>query len=403
MCHAGSPVAGLELLQYQIAMTERAKIAPAPIAFIDLAAQRRRLGSAVDTAVNRVLEHGHYIMGPEVRLLEGDLSRFCDAKEVVSCANGTDALALVLMACGVKEGDAVFCPSFTFAATAEVVAWVGATPIFVDVHADTFNLDSASLEQAVVKAKQLGLKPVCVIPVDLFGQAADYDAIEPICAAHKLWVLSDAAQSFGGTYKGRKIGTIGRATATSFFPAKPLGCYGDGGAVFTDDSELAGVMRSIRVHGQGSDKYDNVRIGMNGRLDTIQAAVLIEKLKIFSDEIEMRGVVARRYSEALADVAVVPHLLDGCVSTWAQYTIRIKGGRRDAVAVALKADGIPTAIYYPKPLHQQTAYRAYPTAGNGLPVSDAIAQEVLSLPMHPYLAPDLQERIIEAARRAITT
>jgi len=348
-----------------------------------------------------VLAHGQYILGPEVRLLEADLAGFCGAKHVVSCSNGTDALALILRARGIKAGDAVFCPSFTFAATAEVVVWFGATPVFVDVLPDTFNIDPASLERAVATAKQLGLKPACVIPVDLFGQPADYDAIEPLCSKHKLWILSDAAQSFGATYKHRKIGTIGLATATSFFPAKPLGCYGDGGAIFTDDPDLADLLRSLRMHGQGVDKYDNARVGINGRLDTIQAAILIEKLKIFSDEIEKRQIVVRRYNEGLQDVAVVPRVLDACVSTWAQYTIKVRDGRRDPVATALKEQGIPSAIYYPKPLHRQTAYRDYPSAGNGLPVSDAIAAEVLSLPMHPYLAPDLQDRIIAATREAI--
>ena len=381
-------------------MTQRAA-PPPPVPFIDLATQRRRLGSAVDEAIARVLAHGQYILGPEVRLLEADLASFCGAKEVVSCSNGTDALALILRARGLKAGDAVFCPSFTFAATAEVVAWFGATPVFVDVLADTFNMDTASLERGIATAKQLGLRPFCVISVDLFGQPADYAAIEPLCAAHKLWLLSDAAQSFGATYRRRKVGTIGLATATSFFPAKPLGCYGDGGAIFTDDAELADLLRSLRMHGQGVDKYDNARIGINGRLDTIQAAVLIEKLKIFADEIDKRETVAQRYNDGLADVATVPRVLDDCTSTWAQYTIRVRNGRRDAVAAALREQGIPTAIYYPKPLHRQTAYRDYPSAGNGLPVSDAIAQEVLSLPMHPYLATDLQDRIVAATRAAI--
>ena len=383
-------------------MTEHAKPATQSIPFIDLAAQRSRLGRVVDDAIARVLAHGQYILGPEVRMLEADLANFCGAKEVVSCSNGTDALALILRARGIKAGDAVFCPSFTFAATAEVVAWFGATPVFIDVFPDTFNIDPSSLERGIATAKQLGLRPACVIPVDLFGQPADYEAIEPVCSAHKLWILSDAAQSFGATYKGRKIGKIGLATATSFFPAKPLGCYGDGGAIFTDDAELAVVLRSLRMHGQGVDKYDNTRIGMNGRMDTIQAAILIEKLKIFADEIEKRQAVATRYNEGLKGVAVVPRVMDECVSTWAQYTIKIGKSRRDAVAAALKERGIPTAIYYPKPLHQQTAYKHYPSAGNGLPVSDSIAQDVLSLPMHPYLLPDLQDRIIQATRDAIT-
>lgn len=382
-------------------MTQHAMVDIAPISFIDLAAQRRRMGNAVEVAVKRVLEHGQYIMGPEVRLLEDDLAAFCGARHVISCSNGTDALALVLRAKGIQPGDAVLCPSFTFAATAEVVAWFGATPVFVDVFADTFNMDPASLESGIAKAKNLGLRPVGVIPVDLFGQPADYDSIFPICEANELWLLSDAAQSFGGVYRGRKVGTIGFATATSFFPAKPLGCYGDGGAVFTDDDDLAAVLRSLRAHGHGSDKYDNVRIGVNGRLDTIQAAVLIEKLKIFGDEIDKRNAVVRRYNEGLCDVSIVPRVPDGCVSTWAQYTIRIHGKRRDTVARNLKAGGIPTAIYYPKPLHRQTAYRGFPAANDELPVSDAVAQEVLSLPMHPYIEASLQDRIIEATRRAI--
>jgi dTDP-4-amino-4,6-dideoxygalactose transaminase len=371
------------------------------IAFIDLAAQRQRLGKALDDAVLKVVDHGGYIMGPEVKALEADLAAFCGAKHAISCANGTDALALVLMAKGVKPGDAVVCPSFTFAATAEVVAWLGATPVFVDVREDTFNLDVASLETAIKTAKQLGLKPVGVIPVDLFGQPADYDVIEPVCAREGLWMLCDGAQSFGAEYKGRKVGSIGLATSTSFFPAKPLGCYGDGGAVFTNDDDLASVMRSLRVHGQGSDKYDNVRIGMNGRLDTMQAAILIEKLKIFPDEIVARERVAQRYNDALCDVAIVPEVPKGLTSVWAQYTLRLRNFERDALQNALKAAGVPTAIYYPKPLHQQTAYGGFPVAGNGLPASERLAAEVISLPMHPYLTEEVQDRIVGAVKDAI--
>jgi dTDP-4-amino-4,6-dideoxygalactose transaminase len=369
------------------------------IAFIDLAAQRRRIGSLMDEAILRVVNHGGYIMGPEVKQFEADLSAFCGAKHVISCANGTDALALVLMAKSVKPGQAILCPSFTFAATAEVVAWLGAVPIFVDCLPETFNMDPASLEFGINTARQLGLKPVGVIPVDLFGQPADYDAIEAICAREDLWILCDAAQSFGASYRGRKLGTIGAATSTSFFPAKPLGCYGDGGAVFTNDDELAVIMRSLRVHGQGSDKYDNVRIGMNGRLDTMQAAVLIEKLKIFPDEIAARDRVAKRYNEMLGDVVAVPVVAEGNTSVWAQYTLRVPN--RDSLAAALKAKGIPTAIYYPKPLHQQTAYCKFPCAGNGVPVSERLAGEVLSLPMHPYLEEAVQDRIITAVREAL--
>jgi dTDP-4-amino-4,6-dideoxygalactose transaminase len=368
------------------------------IPFIDLAAQRARFGSAMDEAVLRVVNHGAYILGPEVADLEAELSGFCGAKHVISCANGTDALAMVLMAKGVRPGDAIFCPSFTFAATGEVVAWLGATPVFVDVREEDFNIDSASLAIAIDMAKKLNLRPTAVIPVDLFGQPADYDSIAPICAREGLWMLSDAAQSFGATYRGRKIGTIGEATATSFFPAKPLGCYGDGGAIFTDSEELAEVLRSIRMHGQGTDKYDNERIGMNGRMDTIQAAVLIEKLKIFRDEIEVRERVARRYNDLLRDVAIVPEVAGGSTSVWAQYTLRIPGFDRASLRQALKSRGIPTAIYYPKPLHRQTAYKHYPAAGNGLPASDRLAAEVISLPMHPYLSEELQDHIVDAIR-----
>ena len=373
---------------------------PAPIPFIDLDTQRCRLGSRIDDAIARVVNSGQFIMGPQVRALESDLAAFCGAGQVISCGNGTDALALVLMAKGVKAGDAIFCPGFTFAATAEVVAWFGATPVFVDVDPDTFNMDPAGFELGIARAKQLKLEPVGVIPVDLFGHPADYDALEPICAKHGIWMLCDAAQSFGAVYKGRKAGAIGFATATSFYPPKPLGCYGDGGAVFTNDAELAAVLRSLRIHGHGAHAYDHVRIGMNGRMDTIQAAILIEKLTIFADELDKRDAVAARYGAALADIVTVPAVRPQCRSAWAQYTIRISDGRRDSFQAAMKARGVPTAIHYPKPLHRQEAYRHFPTAGNGLPVSEMLAREVISLPMHPYLEPPVQDRIIAAVRES---
>ncbi len=372
-----------------------------PIPFIDLGAQRERLGPGVEEAILAVVRHGAYVMGPEVGQLEADLAAFCGARHVVTCGNGTDALALVLMAKGVKPGDAVLCPSFTFAATAEVVAWLGAVPVFVDVREDTFNLDIDSLEAGLVTARAQGLDPVGVIPVDLFGQPADYAPIEALCAREGLWLLADAAQSFGATYQGRKVGTIGDAASTSFFPAKPLGCYGDGGAIFTDDGDLAELLRSLRNHGQGADRYDYARIGMNGRLDTIQAAVLIEKLRIFPQEITARDRIAQRYNAALADCAVVPRVMDDASSVWAQYTLRIPGADRGAFQAALKDQGIPTAIYYPRPLHRQEAYGRYPVAGNGLPVTDRLAQEVISLPMHPYLAQETQDRVIAATRHAL--
>jgi len=375
-----------------------------PVPFIDIRAQRRRLGKSIDEAVARVLAHCQFINGPEVTQLEAQLAEFCGAKHVVSCASGTDALVMALMAKGIGRGDAVLCPSFTFCATGESVALVGAKPVFVDVNEATFNMDIASLERGIATAKKLGLKPKAVIPVDLFGQSADHDAIGKVAAAEGLFVLDDAAQGFGASYKGRRLGTLGHLTATSFFPAKPLGCFGDGGAIFTDDAELAATLRSIRVHGQGSDKYDNVRLGVTGRLDTMQAAILIEKLKIFEDEIAARNKVAERYARGLGNVVTVPHLASGCTSVWAQYTIRLpKGTNRDGFAAALKAQGIPTAIYYPKSMHQQTAYRDFPVAQGGLPVSERLSSDVISLPMHAYLDEPTQERIIKAVRGALSS
>jgi dTDP-4-amino-4,6-dideoxygalactose transaminase len=309
---------------------------------------------------------------------------------------------MVLMAKGVGRGDAVLCPSFTFCATGEAVALTGATPVFVDVDEATFNMDAESLKRGVITARKHGLRPVAVIPVDLFGQSADHDAIGAVADAEGLFVLDDAAQAFGASYKGRRLGAFGLATATSFFPAKPLGCFGDGGAIFTDDSNLAETLRSIRVHGQGSDKYDNVRIGLTGRLDTIQAAILIEKLKIFEDEISARNTVAERYARGLGNVVTVPLLASHRTSVWAQYTIRLpKGADREGFAAALKRQGIPTAIYYPKSIHQQSAYRDFPVAEGGLPASESLSEDVISLPMHPYLDEPTQNRIIGAVRTAL--
>ncbi len=310
-------------------MNPHTRVSEAPIPFIDIAAQRRRLGSAIDAAVARVLAHCQFIGGPEVRQLENELAAFCGARHAIACSSGTDALLLVLMAWGIGPGDAVICPAFTFCATAEVVALCGATPVMADVDADTFNLDPASFERAVATARKLGLKPRAVIPVDLFGLPADHDAIAAIAAAHGLKVLDDAAQAFGATYKERKLGTLSHATATSFFPAKPLGCYGDGGAVLTDDDELAMLLQSLRVHGQGADKYNAARIGITGRLDTIQAAILLEKLKIFPDEIAARNTIAQRYTAGLAGAAVTPRVGNTSTSVWAQYTICLAPGRRE--------------------------------------------------------------------------
>jgi len=380
-------------------MNQRVKLQPIP--FIDVAAQRRRLGKAIDDAVARVLDHCQFIIGPEVRAFESELAAFCGAKHAVSCASGTDALVLALRAQNVGPGDAVFCPSFTFCATAEVAALVGATPVFVDVHADTFNLDPKALKAAIATAKKLGLTPKAVIPVDLFGLPAEHHAIAEIADAEGLFVLDDAAQAFGAVIGNRKLGTFGLMTATSFFPAKPLGCYGDGGAVLTDSDEIADTLRSLRVHGQGSDKYDNVRIGLASRLDTIQAAVLSEKLKIFPEEIDARNAVARRYAAGLRDVVTIPAVPERLTSVWAQYTIRVANGRRDELAAALKAEGIPTAIYYPIPLHRQQAYQHYPVGEGGVAVSERLAGEVISLPMHAYLDAATQDRIVEAVCRIL--
>lgn len=370
-----------------------------PIAFIDLQAQRARLGDAVDQAIAKVLDHGRFIMGPEVAELEKRLADMGGAAHCVSCSSGTDSLLLVLMAWGIGPGDAVIVPAMTFASTAEVVALTGATPVFCDVQPDTFNMDTASLESAIATAKDAGLNLKAVIPVDLFGQPADYPAIQKIADAHGLKVMADSAQSYGGALNGKAVGSWGDATSVSFFPAKPLGCYGDGGAVLTDDADLAARMRSLRVHGQGTNKYDNVAVGLNARLDTIQAAVLLAKLDIFADEIEKRQALAARYAEGLTGIATPPAVIDGAVSAWAQYTIRVAD--RDAVAAALKEQGVPTAVYYPVALSDQPAYAHYPRAGNGTPVSQALAHDVLSLPMHPYLDAATQDRILTALKEAV--
>ncbi len=367
--------------------------------FIDLQAQRRRLAAAIDMAVQRVLDHGQFIMGPEVAALEAKLAEFAGCKHCITCANGTDALALAIRAKDIGPGDAVFIPSFTYVAAAEAAVWAGATPVLIDVRPDTFNMDAASLEAAIPAAIALGLKPRAVIPVDLFGQPADYEAIATVAGRHGLLVIADGAQSFGATLHGKRVGRLAEITTTSFFPAKPLGCYGDGGAIFTDDDELARLLRSLRTHGQGNHKYDHVRIGVNSRLDTLQAAFLIEKLTIFADELVRRQEIAERYRTGLGNLVTVPRLIPGATSSWAQYTLVLED--RDRIAVALKAAGIPTVVYYPIPAHRQAAYHSFPTAPGGAPVSERLAGEVLSLPMHAYLDTATQDRIIEAVRAAL--
>jgi dTDP-4-amino-4,6-dideoxygalactose transaminase len=373
----------------------------APIPFIDVAAQRRRLGARIDEAVTRVLDHCQFILGPETVALEKDLAAFCGARHALGVSNGTDALMLVMMAKGIGPGDAVFVPSFTYTASAEAIVLLGAAPVFVDVDEATFNIDIKSLARAIATAEKLGLKPKAVMAVDLFGLPADYVAINAVTAPKDIYVIADAAQSFGATSGNRRAGALAPVTTTSFFPAKPLGCYGDGGAIFTDDDDLAKLITSLRNHGAGADRYDNVRIGMNGRLDTIQAAVLIEKLKIFPEEIEARERVARRYGARLGDIVGVPQIPNGYSTVWAQYTIRVSGGRRDALAAALRAQNIPTAQYYPTPVHRQGAYTGYPVADGGLPVTEKLSGDVLSLPMHAYLDESTQDRIVAAVRRAL--
>jgi dTDP-4-amino-4,6-dideoxygalactose transaminase len=372
----------------------------ASIPFIDLQAQRKKLGVSLERAIAAAVEGGQWIMGPQVRALEEQLAEFAGVKHAISCGNGTDALLIILRAWDVGPGDAVFVPGFTFAASAEAVALVGATPVFVDVLEDTFNMAPASLEAAIAMVKSEGkFRPRVVMAVDLFGQAADYDALEPIVKRENLLMLCDTAQAFGAIFDGRRTGAIGNASATSFFPAKPLGCYGDGGCSFTDDDGLADLLRSIRMHGQGRDKYENVRIGVNSRLDTIQAAILIEKMKIFPEELELRERIARRYSEGFArsNRVRVPHVMDGAQSTWAQYTIQVP--ERDRVKADLEAKGIPAQIYYLTPLSAQFAYNDCPSAP--LPVSEALGHTVLSLPMHPYLDEATQDRIVETVLESV--
>jgi dTDP-4-amino-4,6-dideoxygalactose transaminase len=380
------------------------------IPFIDLAAQQARIRARLDHAIARVLGHGAYVMGPEVAAFERALADFCGAKLALSCANGTDALALPLMAWEIGEGDAVFCPSFTFAATPEVIPWTGATPVFVDIDPATYCLDPDHLSSAIAAVRAEGrLAPRAVIAVDLFGHPADYPRIAAICEREGLKLIADSAQGFGCTLGNKHPIAWADAVSTSFFPAKPLGCYGDGGAVMTNDAALWERMDSLRVHGKATaadgaslnsphdPKYLNARIGMNSRLDTIQAAILLEKLAVFADEIEARQGVARRYADGLeGHVASTPAAGASAVSVWAQYVI--EHDNRDGLAAHLRGQGIPTAVYYPVPMHLQAPYAGFPRGPGGLPVSEAKAARVLALPMHPYLAPETQDRIIEAVR-----
>jgi UDP-2-acetamido-2-deoxy-ribo-hexuluronate aminotransferase len=373
-----------------------------PIPFIDLKAQYARIKPEIERRIAAVLDHGNFIMGPEVKELEAGLAAFCGCKHAIGVASGTDALLIALMALDAGPGDAVFVPSFTFTATAEAVLLLRATPVFVDVDAKSFNIDPADLEKRIAAVRKEGrLKPKAVIAVDLFGYPADYAAISSLAAANGMTVIADAAQSFGGSQGAKRVGALASITATSFFPAKPLGGYGDGGAIMTDDGGLAETMRSIRVHGQGKEKYDIVRVGVNGRLDTLQAAILLAKLGIFEGEIAAREKAAQSYDKALAGLSglITPFRPKGASSAWAQYSILLD--KRDDVAHRLKGDGVPTAVYYPRPMHLQSAYRSYGGGEGSLPVSEGLCQRILSLPMHPYLTEETIERVAAALRKAV--
>lgn len=398
--------------------------------FIDLKTQQKRIKQQLDAGIQKVLAHGSYIMGPEIKELEAKLAAYVGVKHAVACASGTDALLMALMALDVGPGDAVFTTPFTFFATAEVISLLGATPVFVDIDPKTFNIDPAKLALAIkaLKANDPSLHPLpkaitsplvgegkgegvrprprCIIPVDLFGLTADYNAIDKIAKENDLFVIEDAAQSFGAKYQDKMACSFGHIACTSFFPAKPLGCYGDGGMCFTNDAVLAAVLDSIRVHGKSTDKYDNARIGINGRLDTLQAAILLAKFEIFPEEVELRQTVAQRYTDLLSTIHDSPHTISvpyipaGHKSVWAQYSILARdNAHRAAFLEKLKVAGIPTAIYYPKPLHLQTAFAPLGYTPGAFPVSEDAASRIFSLPMHPYLAQADQKSIIAALKK----
>lgn len=368
--------------------------------FIDLGAQRERIRDKLKAAIDAVVEDGRYILGPQVAEFEKKLADYVGVKHVIACANGTDALLLPLLAAGVGPGDAVFVPSFTFAATAEVVALAKAEPVFVDVEPDTYNIDVKSLEAAIAMIKAEGrLKPKAIIPVDLFGIGADYAEIDAIAKRENLMVIEDAAQSIGGSAGGKMLGSFGFVASTSFYPAKPLGCYGDGGAMFTNDDAFAEKLRSYAFHGKGETQYDNVYVGLNSRLDTIQAAILLEKLAILEDEMEARARVAQRYADGLGDVIKAAKAPAGDRSAWAQYAIETEN--RDALKARLQEEKIPSVIYYVKPLHEQVAYRDFPRAPGGLPVSETLPKTILCLPMHPYLSEADQDHVISTIRNFV--
>jgi UDP-2-acetamido-2-deoxy-ribo-hexuluronate aminotransferase len=368
------------------------------IAFTGLQAQGKRLRREIDARIARVLDHGKFIMGPEVFELERRLAEFCDAREAITVANGTDALQIVLMAAGIGLGDAVLIPSFTFTATAEVVLLLGARPVFVDVDAASFNMDCADLERRIESERRKGASVKAVIAVDLFGLPADWPRLNDIARRHGLLLIADAAQSFGGALHGKCVGALAPVTTTSFFPAKPLGCFGDGGAIFTDDAAFAASVRSIRVHGQGAEKYETVRVGVNSRLDTLQAAILLVKIEVLEDEISRRHQIAQEYTQRLADIVETPVAPADHRSAWAQYTI--KSDRRAPLQQALQDAGVPTAVYYPKPMHLQPAYAVFGCGGGSLPVSEMLSEKVLSLPFNAYASDEEVDYVCATVRTA---
>ena len=364
--------------------------------FIDLKAQQRRIRYKIDKRIQSVLDHGKYIMGPEVYELEESLADYVGSKFCISCSSGTDALLIPLMAKGIGYGDAVITSPFTYIATAEVISLLGAEPVFVDIYPDTFNIDPNGIEHAIEYAKKKGLNPKAIIPVDLFGLPSRYRLIEEIASQYDLFVLEDAAQGFGGQSHGKKAGSFGDVAATSFFPAKPLGCYGDGGAIFTDDEYLALKMKSIRIHGSASDKYENIRIGINGRLDTFQAAVLLEKLAIFDEELKQRNKAANFYSEHIKSNLKIPKIPKDYFSSWAQYSLLATSEKeRFEIISRLEESNIPSMIYYKLPLHLQKVFDALEYSKGDFPLCEEVSSKIFSIPMHPYLMRDQQNTIIE--------
>ena len=365
--------------------------------FIDLKKQQERIRSGLEKSYLKILDHGKYIMGPEIKELEKKLADYTGAKHCVSCANGTDALFMAMMVYGIGLNDAVFTTAFSFFATAETVMLTGATPVFVDIEKDTFNINTELLEKAIIKTiGEKKLTPRAIIPVDLFGVSCDYRQIRRIAKKYDLKIIEDGAQAFGGKYFDENVCNLGDISITSFFPAKPLGCYGDGGAVFTNDDDVADVLTSIRVHGKGTDKYDNIRVGLNARLDTVQAGVLLEKLKIFDDELMTKDIIANKYNNFLKKYVDVPVVSDGYMSGYAQYTIMVRGCERDELKDHLNDCGIPTAIYYTSPIPMLKALDGYGNREEDFPVAVDCSKKVLSLPFHAYLSGDEIKQIFDA-------